>query len=1339
MKILNLYVTGQNITLQDSNVIISGSQDYLGLKFKFGNDWEQYEKAYRFIWQQEAYTAIELDGIVKVPHEVIKPPYFIIAVGGSKGTEFVPTAALKIPVKENGFGDPDENIAPSEPASALLLTQLLQLCASKVPQTRTIAGIDLRDNIAKEDLLGALNVAEGAEVNIIRSVAGKTGEVTLTKSDVELGNVDNTSDMDKPVSTAQQAAFDAKQDALIFDDTPIENSNNPVKSGGVHRLMQLLWDEIATKAEISNVYAKTEVDTKLDAKERRINAAFDAIFDIADDLTDIQDIIPSEANRQNLLADKNLVLYLHNLLDAYIADIEDKIPAQATSQNKLADKEFVNSSIATETAHYISNNGQPFANPASLPTDSSVTNNDYAFVTGTDGAGNTYYDRYKATVSNGAVSWGKEFRLNNSSFTAEQWSAITSGITAVLVAQINANATKLAGIENGAEVNKIEGIQINGTNLTPDAGRKVNITNIPKEALASGVQTVIDNTDLAIRTAMYGEDLTPADNSYFIFTSINGGTAYSISSKYINAGEYTVSFLNDAQTHNERIVYTLSDSGTLTEGNVSVEAGDKVVWKSSKWTVFTDTLLNGNLVIPYEYNGKPVQAIANSGFTLTRITSVTIPGSIETIGGWAFTQCNGLSAVTICKGVKTLAVGAFADSPNLSAVIIPDSVTRIDETPHIFRGSQPTVYCSKGSYAEEYCALHNTSYVYPEISENKVRVISAQSTDKEYPSAKAVYNALKEKPDKNGSYEDMSVGNAEQLKSIAFVRDKKPYNFRSSGGGADIGDRDYTDEIVGGTIVWNQIFSNPEITITGLTITRTGNGSYRANGTIETEAYVTFNNITCNANRVYLFALNSKNADIFLMGTNADPVYANTQKFITKENVDFNPGIYFKAETYNNVEFIPQIFDLTLMFGSDIANYLYTLETGSGTGVAWFTKLFPKNRYDYDDGLLLNVHTDKHITTGFNQWDEEWEVGAINTSTGANSTNANTIRSKNYIKVIPNTTYYFKGDLSGGIFFYDEDKSYIAGATQYVSNTTYITPNDAHYARFTCGSTYGNTYKHDICVNLSWDGTHNGEYQEYEVREYPLETLTLRGIPKLDVNNNLYYDGDTYEHEGAVTRKYGAVDLGTLGWSKNDTYTNPIFVAKMPDDALKNTTLGLADERRGICKSYIWYKHVGTSYNYWQNISDKSMVYIGTGLSGNNNLYIRDDNYQTAADFKAAVTGIVLLYELAAPETETAEPFQYPQIVNDFGTEEFVDPSADMTGVAMPVGHNTRYTNNLRAKLDMAPNSPDDDGDYILRRTNGINSYARYTGDTDEERLAALERIGCTVDENGFVKFTSQN
>lgn len=40
------------------------------------------------------------------------------------------------------------------------------------------------------------------------SVAGKTGEVVLNKNDVGLENVDNTSDINKPVSHAQRSAID---------------------------------------------------------------------------------------------------------------------------------------------------------------------------------------------------------------------------------------------------------------------------------------------------------------------------------------------------------------------------------------------------------------------------------------------------------------------------------------------------------------------------------------------------------------------------------------------------------------------------------------------------------------------------------------------------------------------------------------------------------------------------------------------------------------------------------------------------------------------------------------------------------------------------------------------------------------------------------------------------------------------------------------------------------------------------------------------------------------------------------------------------------------------------
>jgi 2-phospho-L-lactate guanylyltransferase (CobY/MobA/RfbA family) len=52
--------------------------------------------------------------------------------------------------------------------------------------------------------------------NISTAIATKADTSTLTKSSVGLGNVDNTSDLNKPISTATQAALDAKQGAPDF-------------------------------------------------------------------------------------------------------------------------------------------------------------------------------------------------------------------------------------------------------------------------------------------------------------------------------------------------------------------------------------------------------------------------------------------------------------------------------------------------------------------------------------------------------------------------------------------------------------------------------------------------------------------------------------------------------------------------------------------------------------------------------------------------------------------------------------------------------------------------------------------------------------------------------------------------------------------------------------------------------------------------------------------------------------------------------------------------------------------------------------------------------------------
>ena len=188
----------------------------------------------------------------------------------------------------------------------------------------------------------------------------------------------------------------------------------------------------------------------------------------SDQLSDLETVVEG---KQDQLSDAQLAAVNSGIDSTKVAQIttnknnittiNGKIPAQATSTNKLADKNFVNSSIATNTANYISNNGQPFTSVAQLEAyTGTVTNNDYAFVTGTDSAGNTYYDRYKATVVGSTVTWAKEYRLNNSSFTSDQWTAINSGATTGLIEQITTNQNDIATLQTDKQDKLVAGTNI---------------------------------------------------------------------------------------------------------------------------------------------------------------------------------------------------------------------------------------------------------------------------------------------------------------------------------------------------------------------------------------------------------------------------------------------------------------------------------------------------------------------------------------------------------------------------------------------------------------------------------------------------------------------------------------------------------------------------------------------------------------------------------------------------------------------------------------------------------------------------------------------------------------
>lgn len=179
------------------------------------------------------------------------------------------------------------------------------------------------------------------------------------------------------------------------------------------------------------------------------------------------------------------------------------IPEAASPSNQLADKSFVNSSISTNTANYISDNGQPFASVQDLVAYSGpLTNNDYAFVVGRDSEGNTTYTRYKYNANTG--QWGAEFVLNNSSFTAAQWTAINSGITAALVSSIPLKYVKPDGGIPATDLAQAvrDLLTAASTALQPSAIANMEVTTNKVTVIQNGATDIQYPSALAVLTAL---------------------------------------------------------------------------------------------------------------------------------------------------------------------------------------------------------------------------------------------------------------------------------------------------------------------------------------------------------------------------------------------------------------------------------------------------------------------------------------------------------------------------------------------------------------------------------------------------------------------------------------------------------------------------------------------------------------------------------------------------------------------------------------------------------------------------------------------------------------------
>ena len=390
--------------------------------------------------------------------------------------------------------------------------------------------------------------------------------------------------------------------------------------------------------------------------------------------------------------------------------------------------------------------------------------------------------------------------------------------------------------------------------------------------------------------------------------------------------------------------------------------------------------------------------------------------------------------------------------------------------------------------------------------------------------------------------------------------DTTPYLFKAVG---DVyGDR-LEDKIVGGTVTWNQLAR--EITSTYWNATgqtaeaNFNNGIFsciaqsQSSGIINGVSYrghYHTNHIYLRSAKIWVesgtgtfqFRIASGYGDLTCNVTTTPTIFSSVTKTPSDGALDISiTDKRTEGFTRMYIEDI-QVFDLTQMFGSTIADYIYSLEQSqAGAGVAWFKKLFPNDYYAYNAGELLSVE---------------------------------------------------------GL--------------------------SAHVMRDADNSVIGN---------------------------YPLDSsLTLRGIPKLDASNNLYYDGDEYTSDGKVKRKYGIVDLGTLDWRWNSTYST------WNSNAIENT-VKTDGYTHNMTPPFICNTYEPISMSKLLNESVYGRISYNPAY-GNMFIKMADNSVQPSG---------TLVYELATPTTETAQAYTNPQIVSKYGTIEYV------TNSIVPVGHKTTY------------------------------------------------------------------